>query len=68
MIRYALPIAMILLADCPTSEEHVADVFTQARLFHDEGDLDKAIAATPGPSHLIQPAWRHIMSGAVFIR
>ena len=44
MTCYALPIALILLAGCPSSEEQVADVFTQARLFHDEGDLDKAIA------------------------
>ena len=45
MHRLTLPIALILFAGCsPFAEEQAADVFTEARLFHDEGDLDKAIA------------------------
>ena len=44
MLRYTLPTVLILFAGCPTPEEQAADVFTQAQLFHDEGDLDKVIA------------------------
>ncbi len=44
MLRHTLPIALVLLAGCPTPEQQAADVFTEAQLFHNEGDLDKAIA------------------------
>ena len=44
MVRYALPIVLVLLAGCPTPEEQAVDVFTEAQLFHDEGNLEKAIA------------------------
>lgn len=45
MHRYALPIALLLLADCaPAAEKQAADVFTEAQLFHEEGDLEKAMA------------------------
>ena len=45
MIRYALPIALILLTGCPASEEQAADVLGQAQQFQNAGDTDQAIAA-----------------------
>ena len=44
MHRSTLPIALILLAGCPGPEEQSVDAFAEAQLFHDEGNLEKAIA------------------------
>ena len=43
MVRYILPIALILLAGCPSPREQAIDAFTRAQLYRDDGDLDKAI-------------------------
>ena len=32
MLRYTLPIALILLTGCPTPEEQAADVFTEVEI------------------------------------
>lgn len=45
MLRCTLLIALILFAGCsPSAEQQAADVFTEALLYHEEGDLEKAIA------------------------
>ena len=40
MHRYALPIALLLLTGCPTTEEQAADMFSEPQPFHEGGSFD----------------------------
>lgn len=49
MHRLTLPVALILLTGCPSTEEQAADVFTEALLFAEEGNYSTAIELDPRP-------------------